>query len=518
MIMFNVGCADTQRQDSAIYAEMDFYAEEENEEISHLLDRVRDAIGITSTSIIDFSIEGETEFMGNPGRYVFAINSEEDAWFTAIQGPIEYAFGYDATDYYVKFMDGITRKAGPNETSRSRLSGYVLSHAWLLENAPFRWNLESDENSDHLLYYQLLDSYSRGVISIDAETYLPVKWVSHSWEGEEVFRFEGRFDDQSPWLPSYIEITDSDGVTSQTRITERKANNQPVRDQLRTRLKQNKDFFFDVGRDAVVDLRRSWRGHLMVQASVNNSDPAWFFLDTGAGVSVLDNRFVEKLGIETIGKMDLLGVGGPESATFHRADQFSVGPLTIRDYLVSALDLSFLDQIFDEPIAGIIGSGIFSRSIVEIDVEGGQAAFYEVPEYEDEGVTWLPMIVDDGTPAVEGKLEGHNGLFVLDTGDGTGALGIHSQAVADHNLLENRRTREVGAGGVGGQVRVQRGRIDTLEIGPYVHHDFEANFFEETGGGLSNPYYLGTIGMRILRDYRIILDYENARMALISTP
>lgn len=515
--LFFFGCEGAQSHDPDIYAEMEFYAEEESKDISTLLNQIRDAIGIVTTSTLDFSIEGETEFMGNAGHFTFAVNSDENIWFTAFEGPIEYAFGYYSDDHIVKFMNGIIRKAGPNETSRSRLHGYVFSHMWLLENTTFRWNLESNENSNLLLYYQLVDTYSWGVIHIDRETYLPVKWVNHSWEGEEVFQFEGSFDDQSPWIPAYIEITDNNGVTTQTRITNRRTNNQHISDHLSRHFVQENDFYFDTNREASLVLRRSWRGQPMVQASVNNSDPVWFFLDSGAGISVLDNRLVEKLNMEEIGYMDLRGVGGSQHASFHRADQFSIGPLTIQNYLVSALDLSFLDQIFDEPIAGIIGSGVFGRSIVEIDVEKSRVALYDSSEFEDDEFNWFPMLVDDGTPIVEGKLEGNKGFFMLDTGKGAGALAIHSQAVADFKLLESRQIRTDAIGGVGGQMRVQRGIIDTFEIGPFAHHEVDASFLDETGGSFSNPYHIGTVGMRILRDYRIIFDYKNERISLIAT-
>lgn len=57
----------------------------------------------------------------------------------------------------------------------------------------------------------------------------------------------------------------------------------------------------------------------------------------------------------------------------------------------------------------------------------------------------------------------------------------------------------------------------SLGIREFYPRDFEANFFDKSGTALSNPFYLGMIGLRILRNYRIILDYQNSRVALIPT-
>jgi len=508
-------CADSQNSPLFAIQNMDFYTEEENEEIAALLDRVRDAIGVTTTSKIDFSLEGKAEFMGNEVDYIFATNSNEDVWFSLLEGPVTYGFGYDSEDYIIKFLNGIFRKAGPEEQSTIRLTGHVHSHSWLLDDAPFRWNLKQNEGSGFLLYYQLVDSHSRGVIHINEETYLPEKWINHTWEGEEIFRFEGQLDDKTPWMPAIIEITENDGVNTTTKLLYRSENNTPVKDQLRRYLKPTDDFVFE-NVDPVVDLRRNWRGLLMVQASVNNSEPGWFILDTGAGVSVLDNRFADKLGIEPIGNKVLTGVGGREHAAFHRVDQFRVGPLNVQDYILSSLDLSFLDGFFDQPTAGVIGSGIFGRSIVEIDIKESRVSFYDESQFVGREIEWMPMVVDYGRPAIKGKLESYEGYLLLDTGGSFGIV-VHSNAVVSLNLLEGRQTREAAVGGVGGHTSAHIGNISSLEFGDFVHSDFEGNFIEGSQGAFSDPYYLGTIGMRILRDYRIILDYQNSRIALIPT-
>ncbi|MCC5940338.1 MAG: aspartyl protease family protein [Balneolaceae bacterium] len=509
-------CADTQNSGQHATQNMDFYTEAENEKVAALLHQVRDAVGITATSKIDLHLEGKSEFMGNEVVFVFAADSNEDAWFSLLEGPVAYAFGYDSGDYIVKFMNGISRKAGPAEKSNIRLTGTMQSHSWLLENAPFLWSLEDDEDSGIMLYYQLVDSYSRGVIQINKETYLPEKWVNHTWQGEEVFRFEGQLDNQTPWMPAIIEITDSDGVNTTTQLSNRIENNTSVKDQLHQHLKQSDDFNFE-NMDPVVDLRRNWRGLLMVMANVNNSEPGWFILDSGAGVSVLDNRFVDKLGVEAIGKKDMTGVGGREHAAYHRVDQFRVGPLTVDDYILTSLDLSFLDDFFDQPTAGIIGSGIFGRSVVEIDIEESRASFYDESQFEGREIEWMPMVVDYGRPAIKGNIENHEGYFLLDTGGSFGIV-IHSNTVTGLELLESRQTREAGIGGVGGQTIAQVGKISSLEFGDFAHSDLEAIFITESQGAFSDPYYLGTIGMRILREYKIIFDYQNLRIALMPTP
>src|SRR6266498_2441618 len=66
--------------------------------------------------------------------------------------------------------------------------------------------------------------------------------------------------------------------------------------------------------NAVVVSFKLQRGHVMVPAQANGSEPHWFMLDTGYGTTMLSAALAETLGLKRAGQITIVGIAGEEPA------------------------------------------------------------------------------------------------------------------------------------------------------------------------------------------------------------
>ena len=180
---------------------------------------------------------------------------------------------------------------------------------------------------------------------------------------------------------------------------------------------------------------------------------------------------------------------------------------------MTELDLSFLKPWFKVPVKGILGYGIFARSVVTLDFLKNEVIITNNYDIDNKTMEWLPISVDR-VPSILGTFEGHKGWFMIDIGNPDN-LTLHYNTVKTLNLLDNRKTRFSPLSAVGGTTQSQRGIGKQLNIGHLLFKNFEANFVTEEKGAYANRNYLGTIGLNFLRSYKVIFDYRNNRMSFL---
>ena len=110
-------------------------------------------------------------------------------------------------------------------------------------------------------------------------------------------------------------------------------------------------------------------GLLWIKASMPKSaEPLNLLLDTGAGVSVLNSRTAERVGLKWGRLVRVQGVGS--SAVGHWLQSASVSAAGVHlpgDFL--AVDLEKLSRACTQRVDGLIGADFFQGQIVQIDFE-----------------------------------------------------------------------------------------------------------------------------------------------------
>jgi predicted aspartyl protease len=270
---------------------------------------------------------------------------------------------------------------------------------------------------------------------------------------------------------------------------------------------------FDPAVAAEIQVKRVRTGHLLVRPVVNGIDAGWFIFDTGAGICVVSTPHVEELKLTAAGGIDTVGVGGAASAQLHRAATLVLGPLTLRDEPIMTTDLSFLKEHLGEDIVGVIGYGLLTQCVAEIDLLTPRIALHDPKGYALAAGSWTAITLDDRVPGVDAIFEGRTARFRLDTGANS-FITFHEPAVREWKLLDGRDVSDAKLGGVGGFVAAKKGTLASFELGGVRRENVPAEFALEAKGVFAESSRAGNIGAGFLAQFVMVVDYSNKRIAL----
>lgn len=277
-----------------------------------------------------------------------------------------------------------------------------------------------------------------------------------------------------------------------------------------------KPAIFDPAVPAVLEIKLAKTGHLLVRPTINDHSPGWFIFDTGAGICVISKPHIEIFQLESSGSIQAVGVGGEQSQSLYKAKSLNLGPAKLTDHPIMTADLTFLKQHMGEEIYGIIGYGLLSSVIAEVNLSTPAISLYDPATFTllPERGAWQDLILEARIPCVRARCEAHEGLFRLDTG-ADGFVTIHEPATKAWNMLEGRELKDAKLGGVGGFVAAKSGTLSTFHLGNVEHRDVPATFAIEPKGSFADAVKHGNIGTALLKRYVLVLDYLNQRIAFM---
>lgn len=258
--------------------------------------------------------------------------------------------------------------------------------------------------------------------------------------------------------------------------------------------------------------------HIYIRARINSSQLLWFVLDTGADHSVINLKRTRELGLKTGEATRATGAGGSvESAQVHDVT-FDLGPVQLSNLSVATFPLESIEATSGHPMDVILGSEFFGKFVVEIDYETQILTLYDPAEFEYRGAgTSLPLTFFDNHPYVRATITPSGrkpieGEFVIDLGSNF-ALTLLPSFIAANNIMQTIPKTIVSRGrGVGGEVTVSIGRIQSLQLDKF-RLDSPITMLP-ANGTFAREGKAGNIGSAILRRFRVIFDYSHKRMIL----
>lgn len=271
---------------------------------------------------------------------------------------------------------------------------------------------------------------------------------------------------------------------------------------------------FDRSASPTLAVKRIKSGHILVRPKINDHDAGWFIFDTGAGICCISTPQVAGLDLQENGSIQATGVGGSKQAKLYNATDMQLGAVHFKDHPLMEVDLAFLEPLVGEKICGIIGYGVISKTVAEIDLAAPSISLFDPASYTLATGSWTSLDIKDRVPAVPGSFEGRKGIFRLDLG-ATGSVTFHQPSVAKYDMLKDRDVVDCKMGGVGGFVAGKRGRISTLELGGATFENISADFALEAKGTFADADKDANIGTDILKRFVIITDYPNQRIGLV---
>jgi len=254
------------------------------------------------------------------------------------------------------------------------------------------------------------------------------------------------------------------------------------------------DFSFDLKAAPELEVRIGQSGHTFVRALLDGRDLGWFAFDTGASHSVLDTSAAAQLEMQDVVlSMVRSGAGGEFGFRIARCESFTVGPVTWRRPLFGVTDLSALSRAFGVELAGVFGSEMLAQAQWEHDRFAAKLTVHPPnASWEGRDVNWIDARYNGGHFMVSAGFEGHEGVFVVDTGGGGRGVRFDSEIVERLALLEGRRTSTVTTRGFGGTAQVRLGKIGSFELGQRTWKNLTARFEPPAETGWRDSWFYRT--------------------------
>jgi predicted aspartyl protease len=251
-------------------------------------------------------------------------------------------------------------------------------------------------------------------------------------------------------------------------------------------------------------------GHYYATVHVGTRDYT-FLVDTGAQSVVLDTHVAKEQGLHSVGRLEVSGAQRVGGLSLAPLDSVQIGGVTLPVRLVTVLDLKGVTGQFDAD--GVLGYPFFAAAEVTIDPIAKTMTFAK-PGALHPGGEAIPVDVDRELVEVQGKVNGAQGRFVIDTGNSTELLVFGPFMRAHPYLVQYQQRHFANDYGVGGSARAVSAIVDELQVGNYRLFNRYANLMLTDSGAFADKFDAGNIGMGVLHNFVVTFDLFNAQMFL----
>ena len=191
-----------------------------------------------------------------------------------------------------------------------------------------------------------------------------------------------------------------------------------------------------------------------------------------------------------------------------------LGPMEILRPSFLAVDLEFLSQIFGRKIGGVLGYDVLARSVAELDLAEVTLNLHPAGHEPTDVEVWTDLLFLRNIPTLTCDSSLGRALYGLDTG-AQGTIAFALEAARVMGLQRGEDAEEGESQGAGGSTSTYQVFLDWFEIGPKRYEDLPAGVVEALQGALSEGTMAGLIGVQVLKDFRIVLDYPTRRIAFV---
>jgi len=258
--------------------------------------------------------------------------------------------------------------------------------------------------------------------------------------------------------------------------------------------------------------------HILVSARVNDV-PVDVVFDTGAA-NYFSPAWAEQLGLKISGGLNLSGVGETSTAGGYAvAKKISLGSAELSDEVVVVAPVPWDARPGRPEPAGFAGFEFLAEFRTTIDYPAQTISFAEFvqrPAAKNAGTT-VPFYSDGHSIYVEAEVDGHRGLFRLDTGDG-GTVTLFPTFAKQHDLYQGTGEGVVSGGGVGGKVRARKVTLSRFNLAGTDFRELPANLSQNKAGAFASRTLAGNLGGGLLRCYRITFDYPTRFLTFQTAP
>jgi len=266
---------------------------------------------------------------------------------------------------------------------------------------------------------------------------------------------------------------------------------------------------FPAGTSVVEIPFRDEMNTILIDMSINGSDPVAFVVDTGTYDVVLMKPQAMK------GLIENPGSGG--ETWLARDLDFEMGSLRFTGVEMAVMPEGALKNLGTTSWDGILGAPFFENLVVEVDWEKSILRLHDPATFKaPETAAVVPIekrrahIYVTGEVTIDGNSRPVD--LIVDTGS-TGALALRS----DNVPVPARRISDLTlARSLFGDIKGDIGRIDKLQLGGSSLQGV-VSIFVAGSSGIISVGSDGNLGVKILRRFGVTFDYAGSRMLLEPT-
>ncbi|MEM6722366.1 MAG: PDZ domain-containing protein [Bacteroidota bacterium] len=267
---------------------------------------------------------------------------------------------------------------------------------------------------------------------------------------------------------------------------------------------------------------------IIVPVEINGVEMS-FLLDSGVNKPIMFSLNPgDSLSIEQKERIQLRGLGSGEAieAVKARSDTFRINnilKLNMELYIILDQDINMSTRL-GVPVHGIIGYDVFKDFVVEINYSSEKIKFYSPETYiykECKKCEDLPLTFRNNKPyidvavAIEENKEPDIPVKLLIDSGGSDALWLFEDEEKQINVPEKKFDDFLGKG-LSGSIYGVRSRVKKFNMGKFSFENAKVAFPDSTAITYVRNFKErnGSIGGEILKRFRVIFDYRNARMRL----
>jgi predicted aspartyl protease len=256
--------------------------------------------------------------------------------------------------------------------------------------------------------------------------------------------------------------------------------------------------------------------HIIIQLSLNGSEPLNFLFDSGAGGTLIAKNVADSLGFKSNVTRKNVGVSGEHKVGVIKGVKLAVGDEVLGNITALSTDMPFEEMDDGKKVHGIIGFPILSRYVVEVNYANDLLLFYNQNSYEYKGNGQaVPIEIQSNLPVAKANITMYNGVaiegvFLIDTGARSDLI-ISSPTVVKYEMAENigdYYTIRIKIGSSQKRIKLRYGRVQNLEFAGQNFSNVPVALSSESRGVLSMPELNGIIGNRLLKKFNIVFDYK----------
>lgn len=261
--------------------------------------------------------------------------------------------------------------------------------------------------------------------------------------------------------------------------------------------------------------------HVMIEASVNGSEPIKFVFDTGAQGASMDSALAKKIGLKADGQPVLAMGASGERIELERStnNTLTIGGLKFENSTFSLKDMAGSRSI-GRIHQGVLGYPQLSLYVVEFDYQNSVLRFYDQEEYSysGQGVT-MDIDVSMRIPQIDLEFETKDGAkergrAFVDTG-ASSTISLNTPVVERNDMINKagKTYKRLGLG-LTGAFEVYTGRIKSASFGDFTFTDLPVTMSTSKTGLKASNRVLGVIGNNVMKRFKVTFDYAKGKMYL----